>query len=192
MWRLFPKSWFRSQGRDGPEMAVAAEKFENQWRDSLTSTMAQVIKRETVSVEEAVVLLPTLDTEILLSFDRAMRRGWRSYHSEYKSPRRATTVTQISDPMEGAAFLFTAACQSNGCIRERGILAFEHYPGRLSLVAALIRCDDWVLPVQQAAVTLLLHVVETNVGELLFEHYTGRRGNAALCYGIPKGLANEF
>jgi hypothetical protein len=169
MWRLFPQSWFRSQGRDGPEMAVAAEKFENQWRDSLTSTMAQVMKRETVSVEEAVVLLPTLDTAILLSLDRAMRRGWRSYYSEYTSRGRAPTFTQISDPMEGAAFLFTAACQGNGFIRERAILAFEHYPGRLSLVAALIRCDDWVLPVQQAAVTLLLRLVETNVGELLFE-----------------------
>lgn len=187
MWRLFPKSWFRSQGRDGPEMAVAAEKFENQWRDSLTSTMAQVLKRETVSVDEAVVLLPTLDTAILLSFDRAMRRGWRSYYSEYPSRGRAPTLTQISEPMEGAAFLFTAACQGNGFIRERAILAFEHYPGRLCLVAALIRCDDWVFPVQQAAVKLLLRLVETKVGELLFEQLP-----LLLCLQLRQRVAEQL
>jgi|HubBroStandDraft_1064217.scaffolds.fasta_scaffold01793_12 HEAT repeat protein len=169
MWRLFPKSWFRSQGRDGPQMAVAAESFENQWRDLLTHTLAQVMGRETLSVEEAVTLLPTLDTAILLSFDGTMRRGWHSYYSEYASRGRAPTLTLVSDPTEGAAFLFTAACQSNGFIRERAIIAFEHYPGRLALVAALIRCDDWVPPVQRAAVTLLVRLAETHIGELLYE-----------------------
>jgi hypothetical protein len=169
MWRLFPKSWFRSQGRDGRQMAAAAESFENQWRDLLTGTLAHVIGWETLSVEEGVTLLPTLDTAILLSFDRAMRRGWHSYNAEYASRGRAPTLTLLSDPIEGAAFLFTAACQGNGFIRERAIIAFEHYPGRLALLAALIRCDDWVPTVQRAAVTLLVRLAETRIGELLFE-----------------------
>jgi hypothetical protein len=150
-------------------MAVAAKKFEDQWRDSLTSSMAQVLNQETLTAERAVALLPTLDTAILLSLDRAMRREWRSYHSEFTSRGRALTMIQISNPMEGEAFLFTAACQGNGFIRERAMRAFEHYPGRLALVASLIRCDDWVLPVQEAAVALLLRLVETEIGELLFE-----------------------
>jgi hypothetical protein len=150
-------------------MAAAAESFENQWRDLLPRTLAQVMGRETLSVEEAVTLLPTLDTAILLSFDRAMRRGWHSYYAEYASRGRAPNLTLLSNPTEGAAFLFTAACQGNGFIRERAILAFEHYPGRLALVAALIRCDDWAPPVQRAAVTLLVRLAETHIGELLFE-----------------------
>jgi hypothetical protein len=87
-------------------MAIAAEKFENQWRESLTSTVAQVMKRETVSVEEAVVLLPTLHTAILLSLDRAMRRGWRSYYSEYTSRGRAPTQ---GDSREQLAIVFQCA-----------------------------------------------------------------------------------
>jgi hypothetical protein len=49
-------------------------------------------------------------------------------------------------------------------------VAFEHYPGRPALVAALIRCDDWVPAVQKAALALLIRLVESERAELLFDH----------------------
>jgi hypothetical protein len=77
MWRLFPKTWFRSQGRQGPEIAKATRELEAQWSDLLAAASARAMKRETITGEEAVALLPTL----LPSLAREIRRGWHTYNS---------------------------------------------------------------------------------------------------------------
>jgi hypothetical protein len=112
MWRLFPKSWFPSQGRNGSAMAVAAEQFAMKWPEYLVAALSEVLDRDDLSVEEAMALLPSLDTKDLLSVDRAMRHSWR-LNSDIPNRARPPSVTPLEDPIEGAAHLFTASWPSN-------------------------------------------------------------------------------
>jgi hypothetical protein len=168
MWQLFPKSWFPSQGRSASAIAVAADQFAAKWREYLVTALSEVLSRGDLTFDSAIVSLPSLKTEQLLAFDRAMRHRWR-FHSDIPIQGRPPSVTPLDDPIEGTAHLFTAACHGNGFIRERALLAFEYYLGRLALVAALIRCDDWVPAVQQAAVSLLIRLVESEFAALMFD-----------------------
>jgi len=63
-----------------------------------------------------------------------------------------------SDEEVADAFLFVAACNSDGYIRERALEAFSRYPGPLALAAGLIRYTDWVERVRSAARALVQDV----------------------------------
>jgi hypothetical protein len=64
------------------------------------------------------------------------------------------------DSAVAAAYLFVAACDANGFIREKALNQLRHYPGRVALAASLIRCDDWVPQVRSAAESLLRALVD--------------------------------
>jgi hypothetical protein len=59
------------------------------------------------------------------------------------------------DGLAAAAYLFVAACDASGFIREKALEQFRHYPGRLALAVSLIRSDDWVSEVKATAESLL-------------------------------------
>jgi hypothetical protein len=170
MFSLFPKSWFRSQGRDAARMAKAVDTLKTEWRHSLATALAQVTKADGLTPEEAPIGLHSLDFAKLLSLDQALRRGpwWTFDKSSWIQGPSLTPMTETSSDV--TAYLFTAACNGNGFIRERALIAFEHYPDRLAVAAALIRCDDWVPPVQQAATNLLIRLLESAAAPSIFDH----------------------
>jgi hypothetical protein len=168
MWRWIPKSWFPSRGDRASARPSATEQFEVTWRELLVAALSEVCHKEDLNFVQAIALLPALGTDRLLAFDRRMRVGWYT-HANYPVRAQGLALATLEDPIEGAAHLFTASCHGNGFIRERALLAFEHSPGVLALVAALIRCDDWVPAVRQAAVRLLIRLVDSESAELLFD-----------------------
>jgi hypothetical protein len=167
---LFPKSWLRSQGRDAARMAKAADTVMAEWRQSLATALGLVTRVDGLTPEEAPGKLHSLDFVLLLSLDQALRPGfWASFENSAGNPGPLPTpITEISTDI--TAYLFTAACNRNGFIRERALNAFGHYPDRLAVAAALIRCDDWVPPVQQAATHLLIRLLESPASSSIFDH----------------------
>jgi len=169
MFSLFPKSWFRSQSRDAARMAKAADAVMTKWRQSLATALGLVTRVDGLTPEEAPGKLHSLDFAMLLSLDQALRPGyWVPLEgSSGHRGRLPTPITEISTDV--TAYLFTAACNRNGFIRERALNAFGHYPDRLAVAAALIRCDDWVPPVQEAAVNLLIRLMESVAASAIFD-----------------------
>jgi hypothetical protein len=123
----------------------------SEWRHSLATALGLVTRVDGILPEEAPGKLHSLDFLMLLSLDQALRPGhWVPFESSSGNPGPLPTpITEIST--EITAYLFTAACNRNGFIRQRALNAFDHFPDRLAVAAALIRCDGWVPPVQQAA-----------------------------------------
>lgn len=162
MWRLFPKSWFNDSALE-QRQADVAEQVHEQWRLWLASAIGRVLK-QTIPPESAATALATLDPKHLLALDQAMRYG--SWGYDARSPRGKVSVVDLSGNREDIeAYLFTAACNPNGFMREQALFTFRQFPGRLALVAALIRCDDWVKQVHDEAGNLLKHCVDSaNIG----------------------------
>jgi hypothetical protein len=168
MFSLFPKSWFKSRGRDAIRMAEVAAILKTEWRKSLAKALAQVTKTE-IAPKEAAQSLELLEFSRLLSVDQALRRGqWLPVH-ESSWTKGPLLIPVREKSVEVSAYLFVAACHGNGFIREGALIAFEHYPDRLAVAAALIRCDDWVPAVQQAAVNLLINLLKSTAAPSVFD-----------------------
>jgi HEAT repeat protein len=150
-------------------MSEAAAILQREWRQSLAKALAQVTKTE-IAPENAVRSLELLEFSKLLCLDQALRRGgrWLSVH-EPSSRRRPILVPVMEQSADVNAYLFTAACHGNGFIREGALSALEQYPDRLAVAVALIRCDDWVPAVQEAAVGLLIRLLDS-AAAAVFDH----------------------
>jgi HEAT repeat protein len=131
--------------------------------------MARVTHVERVSPETALVSLPTLSGATLIALDQAFRYGTWTYDETWPIKGKVALTPLQGDPKVVEAYLFVAACNPNGFIREQALTAFQHYPGRLAMAAALIRCNDWVPQVQQAAIELLNRLIAGGAGADLFQ-----------------------
>jgi hypothetical protein len=166
MWRLFPKSWF-GKDKTQQEQAEVAENLHAHWRTWLASAMSKVLV-QTITPESAATTLASLHTKHLLTVDQALRYGTWGYDAGRSSRGNVSVVNMNSNRSEIEAYLFTAACDSSGFMREQALVTFRKFPGRLSLVAALIRCDDWVRQVRAEAETLLKYCIDAGHVEELF------------------------
>jgi len=154
MWRLFPPSWFNRRNPAERAQADAVDLLHEHWRDRLVEGLRRVLEEE-LPPDTALQRLRSLSGSELLALDVALRiRQWTN--NSMPKGRRRVSLTEISNDREGAAaYLFVAACDSSGFVRERALDALRHYPGQLAVSAALIRCDDWVSEVRSAARNLL-------------------------------------
>lgn len=159
MWRLVPQSWFNRRNPAERVLADAVDLLHEHWRSRLVDGLRRTIGEELLP-NDAVTRLPDLSGTELLALDPKLRiRQWSHWHDP--TPARRVPLTEISsDREEAAAYLFVAACDASGFVRQRALEAFHHYPGRLAVSAALIRCDDWVSEVRIAAKKLLDAVVD--------------------------------
>ena len=96
----------------------------------------------------------SLSAADLLATDRALRRAYRDINNT-RSGHLSTSLPVREDARDDVeTYLFVAACNANGYVRERALVAFRKYPGSLALVIALIRLDEWVPEVCGAAIAL--------------------------------------
>lgn len=166
MWRLFPKSWF-GKDKTQQEQAEVAENLHAHWRTWLATAIGKVLLQPIVP-ESAATILATLPTKRLLILDQALRYGSWGYDAGRSSRGNVSVVSMSGNREDIEAYLFTAACDSSGFMREQALVTFRKFPGRLALVAALIRCDDWVHQVQAEAETLLKYCIDKGYVEELF------------------------
>jgi hypothetical protein len=169
MWKLFPRSWFPSSDRSSVWQAKVVDDLQQHWSAWLCASMVRVTHVESVSPKEALALLPTLQGATLIALDQAFRYGTWTYGESWPAKGKVALTQLHGDPKEVEAYLFVAACNPNGFVREQALTAFRHYPGRLAIAAALIRCNDWVPQVQQAAVELLNRLIVDRAGADLFQ-----------------------
>ena len=129
---------------------------QDDWRSRLADALCRVLY-EDVPHEHAVKCLSGLSGRQLLALDSLLRAPRWACEREPREPRLLTEITLDHDSR--AAYLFVAACDASGFVRERSLDAFRHHPGDLAIAAALIRCDDWVPQVRTAAATLLAELI---------------------------------
>jgi hypothetical protein len=104
--------------------------------------------------DSAVADLFALDDRGLTQLDGQIRASHRYSPGDYSS--KHIRIESLRDtPEQAQACLFVSACDRSGYVRGQALSDFAHYPGRLALSAALIRCDDWVDPVRREAERLL-------------------------------------
>jgi len=166
MWRLFPKSWF-GKDKSLKEQAVVAERLHAHWRTWLATALGKVLP-QIIAPESAATVLASLPARHLLALDQALRYGSWGYDAGRSSRGNVSVVDTNGNRNDIEAYLFTAACNSSGFMREQALVTFRSFPGRLALVAALIRCEDWVWQVQTEAETLLKQCIDAGHVEELF------------------------
>jgi len=137
--------------------------MQTHWRSWLAKAISRVVSDGSVDVSNAVARLHGLSPEQFLEFDRVLRYGWDP-SADRDEVRRVPLVAIDERRPEDDAYLFVASSHPSGFVREQAISTFRHYPGRLALVAALIRCDDWVGKVRAAASEVLIHLIEGSSG----------------------------
>lgn len=173
MWSLFPKSWFASADPKTKQLESAVHYLRTGWLGWLVAALHRADRSQVVTRDRVVAALELSNGATLLRVDQAFRRRPWEYWDEnvglvQVGRRLQLTPIDLGDP-QTAAYLFVAACNPYGMLRERALIAFAHSPGRLALAAALIRCDDWVPQVQDAAVALLVGLLETEAAASLFD-----------------------
>ena len=162
----FTRSWFASKDPKVREQENFVNAMHKHWRDWLARALSGVLKR-TVPPEEGSDTLRRLDARHLAALDPALRYG--AWHMNLGRPAKGMVRLSMVEPHDpdSEAFLFTAACDANGFIREQAIVAFAHCPGRLAIAIALLRADDWVAEVREASSRLLQQtILATGGGEL--------------------------
>lgn len=166
MWRLFPKTWF-SKNKISSEQTNIVDALFRRWRIWLSQALSKILRQE-ISSAAAVSQLQQLDSRHLLALDAALRFGTWCMESD-RTPPSAVQLTPMKEPRdESEAYLFVAACNANGFVREQALVALHQYPGKLPLAAALIRTDDWVSQVAASAERLLEHLLASSEGRKLF------------------------
>jgi hypothetical protein len=104
-----------------------------------------------------VEALRALPGRSLLSIDEALRRG-ALYRDQAPMSRSAHVATHEAERVADA-YLFVAACDGNGFIRENALVAFRKFPSSLAFAAGLIRSTDWVFQVRDAGIALVNQVL---------------------------------
>ena len=151
MRKLLPDYWSSRLFPSGH--GKIAEWLEMYWLEWLEETVWGV-NRQAFEAHglDPVGTLRSLGARELLALDKAFRRNTVYLRSE--SPRRSTVQIDADDDAITDAYLFVASCAPSGVVRERAIMAFERYPGRLAVAAGLIRSTDWVAEVRSVALSL--------------------------------------
>jgi len=144
--------------------------FDPYWRGRLARALSRILK-PTVSRADAVDALLSLDRRLLLALDHALRL--HEWHVESDSAARDSIrlLPANAHEAERAAYLFTAACDADGFVREQALGEFAGCPGPLAMAAALIRADDWVPQVRAAGKLLLARLSGAASGAALFENF---------------------
>lgn len=165
MLRLFPRSWFNRASTTQRRHAEQVDALQTHWRTWLAKGIARIVADDSIDGSSAVARLEDLSPTQLLELDRVLRFGWWDMGD---GPGQLLPMRLV--PIDGRrpeddAFLFVASSHPNGFVREQAVLTLKHYPGRLALAAALIRCDDWVHEVRVAASELLVHLTGESPGD---------------------------
>jgi hypothetical protein len=148
--------------------ATSVDLLHDHWRTRLVDGFRRALG-ENLSHDQAIQRLPSLSGPQLLALDLALRtRQWTDDH--LPKPRKAALTETRGIRAVSAAYLFVAACDASGFVRERALEVSRHYPSRLAVSAALIRCDDWVPEVRSAAIRLLDDLIVAQSPAILAEH----------------------
>ncbi|RRU13909.1 HEAT repeat domain-containing protein [Stenotrophomonas sp. 278] len=111
-------------------------------------------------VESLLQPFVPVGTDPLLWVSSRPPRGWIELdlrlRSWYAAPITGSPLLQVqlldqSPPLLRDAALFLGSCSGNGFVRQLALSNLLLWPGRLPLVAALLRCNDWVQPVRTSA-----------------------------------------
>jgi HEAT repeat protein len=121
----------------------------------LASVSASLQQVEQVSISAAWEMLGNASGRWLLDFDGASRmRSFWGYNPDAMR-RNAEPPPHLSDNVRTEGLLFVQSCNSNGYVRERALRS-KMWPGnRLTCAAALIRTDDWVPQIAEAALSMI-------------------------------------
>lgn len=98
---------------------------------------------------DGVAWLLAQPPSVLADLDLRMR-GYHSWQPRISS-MPAPSALQAMTPALRQATLFVACAEANGHMRQVGVQCLACWPGHLALSAALLRCNDWVAPVREAA-----------------------------------------
>jgi hypothetical protein len=160
MWRFFPQSSFASaDAAHRVRLNAAVDVLVRRWRSWLShSLQREGIARSSIATRGVATVLSQLHGSELLVLDRRLRNETWAVDSEER---------QVASELDEHAFLFCAACNRDGFVREQALKAFRTRPGQLATAAALIRMEDWVPQVQRAACFLL--PVASDGGRRLFQ-----------------------
>src|SRR5262249_44031593 len=150
MWKVI-SSWFDGADAASRRQALALEALEKSWRERLNVAFWRRAPPGDLNAS-AFAALARLDAGQLLAIDSELRLFSADVYASWKFnvALRPELPIAANERAEIESFLFVAACHASGFIRERAVNAFEDYPSRVALAIALIRCDDWVEPVQRA------------------------------------------
>jgi hypothetical protein len=157
MWKLFPTTWIERAGVFRHRHAAPAEAFEKNWLAWLEGGLRRV-RPQTLHAQgsDPVQALRTLSGSALLELDETLRghtfRNWQPTASP------SSLGMDDSDEALADAYLFVAACNPSGFVRERALMVFARYPGPLALAVGLIRSTDWVAQVRSEAILLVRRI----------------------------------
>ncbi len=161
MWKLFPNSWIEGAEIFKHRHAAAAEALERNWRTWLEEGLRRVSRRTLEAHgSDPVQALRALSGRALLCLDETLR-AQVVRRSERIVPS-SSTPSDNGEETSADAYLFVAACNPNGFVREQAIARFAHYPAPLAFFVGLIRSTDWVTQVRSAAISL----VKSNITHL--------------------------
>ena len=154
MWKLWPSAWLSHRKSTIRRHAEIVEALNAEWRSRLAAALGRVLSVE-INEEAAPARLDGLTGEELLALDSALRlRQWAVPGPIPPSP--GNPVAPVWPDSDAASrYLFVAASDGNGFIRQEALKQFRLYPSRLALAAALIRMTDWVPQVQTDSEALL-------------------------------------
>ena len=132
--------------------------LESTWQKRLELAVSRVAPRMWASHLDAAGALREMSGRSLLSVDEALRRTPPHHDDQIAISPSARNGAPDDEAMTGA-YLFVAACDGNGFIRENALIAFRKFPSALAFSAGLIRSADWVSQVSDAGVALVNDVL---------------------------------
>lgn len=161
MWKLFPNSWIEGAELFRHRHAAAAEALERNWHIWLDDGLRRVSPRSLEAHgSDPVKALRGLSGSALLCLDEILRA--QSVHRSERVLPSSLTSFDHGEETSADAYLFVAACNRNGFVREQAIARFANYQAPLAFFAGLIRSTDWVTRVRSAAISL----VKSNITRL--------------------------
>ncbi|UHQ18180.1 hypothetical protein LVB87_08030 [Lysobacter sp. KIS68-7] len=116
-----------------------------------------------IEATEYAEVIAGLNGRRLLQLDSALWLG------SYEAAEAKAVILQLADAPDRAVTLFVAGCDSSGYAREAAVRAMCAYPGPVALSLALLRADDHVPQVRDAALVLLASVLHEIPARALFD-----------------------
>jgi hypothetical protein len=127
------------------------------WREALAIALNRALRIEH-DVDGAPYALCGQAGHRLPAIDDCLRRfAWKPTMPGGVWPLQMSPPEEESD-----AQLFCVGCHADGHMRERALRLARERPRRLATALALIRCDDWVPQVREAAVETLRLQIEAD------------------------------
>jgi hypothetical protein len=127
----------------------------------LAAIAAALEQRDSVTLDEARALLRNANGRWLLSFDAASRSRSLWGHAGGSTRRLTDWWSRQPDRERTESLLFVQACISSGFMRERALHSPRWTGDRLTCAATLIRLEDWVPEVTEAARKMFVRLATT-------------------------------